>query len=562
MKPVDGSVKSPLVDGKVWVDFMIPLLLWGAALVLFTLNLGGVPLRDWDEGTVAQVAREIWRSHIAAAATATPDLTWLFPTLWGEPYLNKPPLMHNVMAIAFHLGGVSEWTARLPGALLTATSVPILYGIGREVFVQRSAALLSACVYLTLLPVVRLGRLAMLDGAVLFFLGVLVWCGLRSRRDTRFALGIGLAIACISLTKGVLLGGLLGAIALLFLLWDTPRLLRQPSLWLGLGLGSIPVLGWYGAQVWHYGAFFWEGNVMNQSLQRIWNSVESNGGPPWYYLLELVKYGWPWLLFLPLALQTVWQNRELGWAKLVLVWGGVYFVAISLMATKLPWYILPLYPALALAVGAQLAGMWNQGIHIGRRQYNLGRYSRRWVWALMALAALMLTASAYLGLGETPSDPQSALLLLFLGVTFGATASLVWRQNPRFIMVLLWGMYLGLNLLVLSPSWVWELAEDYPVRPVAAIVRRSTPRGEVLYTSAPYHRPSLNFYSDRSIIPAPPERLQRIWQETPEIYLLLDADTLRQWRSLNPQILGTAQGWTLVHKPRQPFPNGAEIVQK
>ena len=42
------------VDG-VWV-----VVLLSAALLLFTINLGGLALRDWDEGTVAQVAREIW----------------------------------------------------------------------------------------------------------------------------------------------------------------------------------------------------------------------------------------------------------------------------------------------------------------------------------------------------------------------------------------------------------------------------------------------------------------------------------------------------------------------
>jgi 4-amino-4-deoxy-L-arabinose transferase-like glycosyltransferase len=90
-----------------------------ASLLLF-LNLGDLPLKDWDEGLVAQVAKEIWQAPAGS-------LTWLHPTLWGEPYLNKPPLMHWLIAGLYGLAGLHEWTARLPSASLTLLSVPLLY---------------------------------------------------------------------------------------------------------------------------------------------------------------------------------------------------------------------------------------------------------------------------------------------------------------------------------------------------------------------------------------------------------------------------------------------------
>ncbi|HEY9661511.1 MAG TPA: glycosyltransferase family 39 protein, partial [Allocoleopsis sp.] len=105
-------------------DRLIALGLFLAALLLFTINLGGLPLRDWDEGLVAQVAREIWRSSFDS-------LIWLYPQMWGEPYFNKPPLMHTLIAGFYAIGGVNEWTARLPSAILTAISVPLLYSVGR-----------------------------------------------------------------------------------------------------------------------------------------------------------------------------------------------------------------------------------------------------------------------------------------------------------------------------------------------------------------------------------------------------------------------------------------------
>ena len=248
------------------------------------------------------------------------------------------------------MGGVNEWTTRLPGAILTAISVPLLYCLGREIFRQRSAAVYSALVYLTMLPVVRHGRLAMLDGASVSFFIIMIICVLRSRRDLRYCLGIGISLGLICLTKGML-GLLLGAIALVFLFWDTPRLLTSVYMFIGMLIGSAPVAFWYGAQWLHYGYTFTDTGLVGQSLNRIWTPVEDHSGPPWFYLLEILKYTWPWLLFLPQSLWLTWENRNLSWAKLVLVWSSLYLVAISFMSTKLPWYVFPIYPSLALTFG-------------------------------------------------------------------------------------------------------------------------------------------------------------------------------------------------------------------
>ena len=170
-----------------------------AAALLLLANLGGLPLKDWDEGLVAQVAREIYQAPVNR-------LTWLFPTLWGEPYFNKPPLVHGLIALLYAIGGINEWTARLPSAGFTLASVPLLYSLGRELFPQRLPAIFATLVYLTSLPVIRNGRFAMLDGAILCFLLLLLWCLLRARRNYRWLLGAGWAFGLLCLTKGLLVG--------------------------------------------------------------------------------------------------------------------------------------------------------------------------------------------------------------------------------------------------------------------------------------------------------------------------------------------------------------------
>ncbi len=510
------------------IDWVWVVVLFLAALLLFTIDLGGLPLRDWDEGTVAQVAREIWRAPAGS-------MHWLYPTLLGEPYHNKPPLMHLLIAWAYSLGGVNEWTARLPGAILTATSVPLLYCVAREIFRQPTAAIYSALIYLTMLPVVRHGRLAMLDGAVVCFSMVMMLCVLRSRRDLRYCLGVGIGFGLICLTKSIL-GVLLGAIALIFLLWDTPRLLTSGYMWLAIFIGSAPVAIWYYSQWLHYGQAFTSVGVVDQSLSRVWNRVEGHSGPPWYYLLEILKYTWPWLIFLPLSLRLTWENRNLSWAKLVLVWSVVYLVAISIMGTKLPWYVYPIYPSLALAFGIQIAQIEHLPL--------MSSYPRPWVVALTVMAVVGTSGTIYFGWGTQPK-PDLQLISAAVAVTMILAAILVGRGDRQFLKVLLWGSYISLLLLMKSNYWVWELGEAYPVKPVAAMIQQVNPFVKI-YTSFPYRRPSLDFYSDRIVIPASIDDLQNYWDSKEQLYLLLDAPSLKKLQLKSAKRVDDTSGWTLI----------------
>ncbi|MBR8826871.1 MAG: glycosyltransferase family 39 protein [Gomphosphaeria aponina SAG 52.96 = DSM 107014] len=521
----DSSLNSSNPE-KLWLEFITISGLFLAALLLFTLNLGNLPLRDWDEGTVAQVAKEIWQSHGA-------NWRWLFPTLWGESYLNKPPLVHFLIALSYSLGGVNELTARLPGAIFSAVSVPLLYCIGRELFVVRRVAVFSALIYLTMMPVVRHGRLAMLEGALLCLITLLFLCVLRSRRDLRWALGAGMAFAALCLTKGIM-GLLMAAIAFLFLAWDTPRLLSSIYFWLGFFLGSIPVFFWVAAQFFYYQEDFINTAILGQGVERVYSSVEGNSGPIWYYLLELLE-GLPWIFFSVYGLKLAWVNRNWSWAKLILVWSGVYFVVVSLMMTKLPWYILPLYPSLALAGGVILGEVSDFP------QTRL--LPRTWTRFLGLLALVASIFSVYFRF----SDLSLMVICGLVSLTLGIAAVLIQQRDLQFIPLLFWGMYVSLLLFVSSPHWIWELNEAFPVKPVATLIRLKTPEHQVVYTSFDYERPSLNFYSDRRVIPVSNEELQTHWLQDDGVYFLVEAETLSALNLEAVQILGTAQQqWQLI----------------
>lgn len=526
---------------EVWIDPAWTIGLWTSAIVLFTVNLGELPLRDWDEGIVAQIAREMVKAPFES-------LVWLYPQdLSGNPYFNKPPLIHWLIALSFRIGGVNEWTARLPGALLTASSVPLLYQVGREIFFQRSAAVLATLVYLTTLPVVRQGRLAMLDGAVECFLLLMLLCVLRSRRDLRWGLGIGLSFGLICLTKGIL-GILLGVIAVVFMAWDTPRLLTSRYLWFGVALGCVPVGVWYGLQVQKYGEVFVTTHFLNESLNRVSSAVSNNHGRSFFYVWEIIKNGVPWLLFLPQGIRFAWEHRNLSWAKLVLLWSGIYFAVISIMQTKLPWYAMPLYPALALIVGAQLNRMWRPatvpfGIRVPR--------ARIWTGIFAGLAIVAGSGAVYFSTLQ-PSESDLQLVFLTLAFTLFVTAVLIARQDTQFIAVLIWGTYLTLLVFMMSPHWIWELGEAYPVKPIATQIQKATPIGTRIYTSYPNFRPSLNFYSDRLIVPAPDQAWQQRWREDPQPFILLEPFWLKELPVKQTRVLATTEDWVLVTRNRSP----------
>ncbi|MGK7927600.1 MAG: phospholipid carrier-dependent glycosyltransferase, partial [Spirulina sp.] len=299
-----------------------------------------------------------------------------------------------------------------------------------------------------------------------------------------------------------------------------------------LGLGVAIAVPWYWLQWQTHGDFFIELYFKSQSLQRLSNAVEGNSGAPWYYFIELIKYSSPWLFFLPGGLFLAWKQRQKSWGILVLVGTILFLGTISLMQTKLPWYIMPYYPFFALTVGAYLGYLWQENHY----------YSRLFVGLFGLLCVVSLGGCIYFIVTRHP-----AILMSMSGIllgTMGLTIWGLWRHDRRFIPTLLIGMYLSLALFMLSPSWLWELNEQYPVTNVAAIAKKYTPEKTTIYTSFPDYRPSLDFYSDRQILSTPPDRLHQLWTEGE--YLLLDRQTFDSLQLPKRAILGTAENFVLV----------------
>ena len=496
-----------------------------AAIFLYTFNLGELPLRDWDEGIVATVAREIYRADFK-------DYVWLYPqNIDGSPYWNKPPLVHGLIALNYCFVGINELTTRIISAVTSALCIPFIYLIGKEIFTEQKTAVLSAVVYLTLIPVARHGRLAMLDGVINFEFCLLIWCLLKLRScidrqpnkiiyQKLYLLGIGISFGLLCLTKGIALAFLMGSIALLFIILEYRSfftLLTWENIIIFV-LSLSPAFVWYLSQYLHYGQEFISYNLGTQTFNRAINAVENNSQPVWYYLLELIEYSLPWLIFLPGAIELTWRKKHKIWSRLTLIWFCGYLLVISLMNTKLPWYIMPIYPAFALLVGNKLQLIIELQ---NKRKFKKTVYQI----CFLLLSIIFWMAAIYYAFFNQPRDISLFSIALLLATTFTISTVLIARHSAYFILSLAVGLYITLLTFFNTPHAIWELAEAYPVKPVATLIRENTPAKTTVYTTYPYYRPSLNFYSNRLVIPISETQLKEKLSDSERVYLLVSEDS-------------------------------------
>lgn len=522
---------NKLRQSEAWLECLCLFSLCLATAILFLLNLANLPLLDPFEGRLASIAKEIHQS--------TDIKSWIFPTLWGEPFRLKSPLICYLVAILYRIAGVSELTTRFPGALLGALSVILVYFIGREIFVARLPALYSALVYLTCLPVVRYCRLATMDGALLSFELLTIWAVLRSRRNLQWTLITGLGFSLLSMTKGLFAWQIL-VIVMLFLWWDTPRLITSTYFWLGLAIGAIPGIAWYGVQLlWlHPGdGWNWFGlwSAQTSTLAIVSESISS-----W---LHWGLFFFPWVLIMFAGTQSIQHNFHWGWGRLLATWLFGYIILGFLILPQAHWLVLPVFPPLALAAGKQLDQIRNLPSYV--------EYPRIWVYGFALVSALAALAALNWGIHEY-IDFYLPFVCGSLSITFGATAVVIAQQDKQFILLLFWGLFVSILLLIISPHWIWELREVEPIKPIAQLLEQYTEADSVIYSSTIIERPSLSFYSDRQIIKGSILELKQHWHQDTPAYLLLDLATAKKLNLPQEAIVKNEQfnsiGWLLAVK--------------
>jgi 4-amino-4-deoxy-L-arabinose transferase-like glycosyltransferase len=298
-----------------------------------------------DEARYAEIAREM---------AETGD--FVTPRLNGIKYLEKPPLQAWATALAFRAFGVGEWQARLWTSLCGLFGVAIVMLAGRRLFGARigliAGMVLGSSFYWAVASQVNsldMGLAAMMTLALAAFL--LAQRNDASRREQgnwMLVCWVGLALAVLS--KGLAGIVLPGAVVLLYaLLLRDMAILRRLHAGIGLPVFIAIIAPWFvlvSLRNPEFPYFFF----IQEHLQRFTSHMHRREGPWHYFVPILIAGAMPWTGILAQSLRDAWRSDSTGFQpkKLLLIWSIFIFVFFSASGSKLPSYILPVFPALAL----------------------------------------------------------------------------------------------------------------------------------------------------------------------------------------------------------------------
>jgi 4-amino-4-deoxy-L-arabinose transferase-like glycosyltransferase len=316
------------------------LLQWifvaAAVYVLYFHGLAGVGLLGPDEPRYASIGREMARSG-----------DWITPRLWGEPWFEKPALLYWMIGLGHVAGLGDELGPRLP---IAGASVAFLVFYWRRVsreFGERTALVATAMLGTSAgwlayshVAVPDLPLAASFNAAVLLLLG---WV---AGKDERVPAAAGALLGVAVLAKGLV-----------------PLVLLLPALWFGRrrlrGLASagaafaIVAMPWYATVTSRYGAAFLDEFLWRHHFGRFANAGLQHIQPWWFYLPVLAAGLFPWTPALAaVASRRLFDDVRIRFLAVTAVFGLLFF---SVMANKLPGYLLPLIPAVCTVAGQGVA---------------------------------------------------------------------------------------------------------------------------------------------------------------------------------------------------------------
>lgn len=312
------------------------------ALVLTILavfwGFWGYGLFDLDEGIYAAALTEMRLRG-----------DWLVPTYGGVPFFEKPILQYWAALVALNVGVPGDMALRLPSVLASLGTLLLVYRFSRARWGETAA--LSSAGALGISPLFAgVGRMFMPDALLVFFLTAAMlafWESVEGCARSRW-----LSLACLGaavLAKGPMPVAVF-LLVLAFVVARRPEARAQIRGGWAVGgvLFLLVVAAWYLPVAMREGPAFFHEFVIRQNLGRLAGEDTAHLGPLYFYLPVLLVGFAPFSLALPL----VWKDRE-GDALdgFLWSWALVVLVLFSVAGSKLPHYILPMFPPLALLVG-------------------------------------------------------------------------------------------------------------------------------------------------------------------------------------------------------------------
>ncbi len=458
---------------------------------------------------------------------------YLVPTFNGEMWADKPILFYWFMSVAIRLLGPTEFACRFWGGVGTAVTCLLTFFIGKRLFGAR-AGLWAMIILGSTLMMISIGTMATIDAVLLpIILAVMAIFVQSIISGTRIS---HIILAGIALGAGMLAKGPMGV---------QPLIVIAVTLWLGrkagLGIkrfvwpfGAALILGCLIFLAWAIPANnatdgeFFRVFIGRHVLTRAIKPMEHHGGNfllylP-YYLPVIIVGFFPWTLHLPGAISVVLGGRAGRRENQILLisWVVSIFILMTLAATKLPHYIIFIWPAMALMVGGTIVAA-QQGVLTERDRMWL----RRGVWFFgpfaIATALVLMIGPWFVKIpGLRWSGLASGISLLVM-----AMIAIRYQRADRpkaSAVVLLIGMIVFEIPILLG---LLPAIEQIKITPAIAQAVNAKTAKEIPVATYKFGEPTLNFYIGRQIEPLGNEKAVVSWsQQAGEAVLIIPKNKL------------------------------------
>jgi 4-amino-4-deoxy-L-arabinose transferase-like glycosyltransferase len=484
--------------------------------VLYVPGLASLPVMDRDEARFAQATRQMLETG-----------DFLRIRFLDEARNNKPAGIYWLQAASVAALSNAEssaiWPYRLPSLLGATGAVLLTFAFGARL-IGAAPALAGAALLASSLGLGIEAHLAKTD-AVLLCLTVaaqgalaLIW---RGEGGWRWALLFWLAQAAAILVKGPVTPALslLTALALTLAMRDWRWLKRLRPFW-GLPLVVLIVAPWLAAiNLATHGAFLGQ-SVGQDFLGKIAGGENGHGAIPGYYLALVWATFWPGSLLLLPAAWLAWRERREPATLFLIAWAVPFWIALELVPTKLPNYLLPVFPALALLAGRALY----EGRALPRVAWRLGAC----LWAATTLAIAVALAVAPIALRQALDF--AGLVVALVAILYAARAvPLLWRGPDRSL-----ALRAALLAVVVLPAGfaivVPRLDPLWLSRGAARLIASRAPPGTAV-TAVGYAEPSLAFLLGTGTRFARPIVAAQSVADSPRAMALVEAREDREFRA-------------------------------
>ena len=508
----------------VFLIFTVFFLLYGLTPML---GGDGIGLVGADEPRYAQIAHEMLVRFDSAHTVKERLTACVTPYLYGRPWLEKPALYYWRAMFLFQDFGVHDWSARLPSTTFAFIMIGLIYLHMRRF--RPGGHLDAALITVACIGIIGFSRGASTDMqmAAPLSIGLLGWYAWYETDSKFWLYDIYFFTGLATLAKGPVAPFLamliIAAFAFLRKEWS---IIRRSFWWPGVVLYFAMVLPWFIA-VQHQNPTFFREFFLEHNLQRFATDRYEHQQPFWYYFVVIILAMLPWTVVAIRALVdgiltsvAEWRLRRSrsgapavnrpgdAFPEFLVLWALIPILFFSFSQSKLPGYILPSIPPIAILTGDFL---------FRRRRFGLKRWlllSHAGLCGVMTGAVLLLPWFIAHGskmppvnalAAATVSALGAALLILIVSKGFGiAKLRLVTTSVLVVLVLFLYGVgpFFGIPEVEATKRVIHLIDSSYSARPLAERIAQSFPESETVAVfrvrrDAEY---GLSFYRNREVV--------------------------------------------------------------